>query len=77
MPGVPWHEETVDIRLLLHVEYAAETLVVHHEGVTAMHGETLGRAFNFDFRWSPVSEIANQLAPKGWVEGLLGGNGYA
>ena len=77
MPGVPWHEETVDVGLFLHVEYAAEALVVHHEGVTAMHGETLGRAFNFDFLRSPVSEIANQLAPKGRVEVLLGGNGYA
>lgn len=71
--GIPGHEETVDVCLFLHVEYAAEALVVHNEGVTAMHGETLGRAFNFDFRWSPVSEIADQLAPKGRVEGLLGG----
>jgi len=68
VPGVPWHEETVDISLFLHIEYAAEALVVHHEGITAMHREALGRAFNLDFSGCPVSEIADKLAPKGRIE---------
>ena len=67
MAGVAGHHETVDIFLLLHVEDAAHSLVVHHEGIFPVHGEALGRTLDFDVFGSPVREIANEFMLERWI----------
>ena len=69
--GVPLQLEVVHQLLLFHVEDADMPLVVQHEGIAPVHGETLRGTGHFGFRRGPVGKITDEFGFERRLESRL------